>query len=734
MQPANAEGGERLRALAPFAAAATSLLMVAQQVAGKAARDSLFLSSFEASSLPAVMAAGAALSFVAISWLQRLLERSSPATITPVIFAASALGLALEWAVGFVSPPISAASVYLHTALFGPAVISAFWSMIHERFDPHTAKRIAPRIAAGGTLGGVLGGLAAWGASPVIDPRTLLLLLAALNAACAAGAIFVRGNESAPRASSEAKAARSAYGGLLRAPLLRDLAILVTVVSALSALLDFLFCTHAAAAFDAGQPLLRFFSFFWLCVSLISFLLQLALGRIALEKLGLAANLAVLPAVLIAGGAFGLIVPGLISSTILRALEAIQRNTLFRSAYELLFAPLPEVDKRSTKGLIDIGFDRLGTLLGSGSILALLWLAPGATFVLNAAVVALSVATLLVIRSVHRSYLTALEGGLREGATVLGLPAAARSEIQPKEEAIARDELIGRVEELHPGGLAGFGEADRTGAEKAAVETAAPGKSAEALIAQIRDLVSGDPARARRVLSAFPAEGTPLVTFAIELLADTRLYFEAQETLRRVAPRVIGQLVDALLDPAARFDIRRRLPRVLAVCSSQRAVDGLVVGLGADRFEIRYECGRALLRITDRSPELSIPRELVIEAIKREAVAELPQSPELDDDPEEPKQDLLSLLVHDRFDRRLRHVFTILSLHLDRELLRIAFQALHQQDLRHRGTALELLATILPSEVREVVWPLLGEEAPLRGGRASEDILAELIRLTSPAP
>src|SRR6185369_8109634 len=131
-------------------------------------------------------------------------------------------------------------------------------------------------------------------------------------------------------------------------------------------LLDYVFSAQAAMAYGKGQPLLSFFSLFWLAVSVLSFVLQTAFGRVALEKLGLAINIAVLPGIIILGGAFGVAVPGLVSASLLRGAEAVQRNTLFRSAYELLYTPLPEARKRATKAFIDVGFDRFGTFMGSG--------------------------------------------------------------------------------------------------------------------------------------------------------------------------------------------------------------------------------------------------------------------------------------------------------------------------------------------------------------------------------
>ena len=170
---------------ATIAATITCTGLIAHQVAGKAVRDALFLSSFPAASLPLVMGAAAALSLGAILWLSRAMVRHSPAQLLPKLFAASALGLAVEWGVGLFSPSISVVAVYLHMTAVGPALISLFWSLINERYDPHLARPVFARIAAGGTFGGLLGALAVVGASTFVDPPLLLLFLAALHAACA---------------------------------------------------------------------------------------------------------------------------------------------------------------------------------------------------------------------------------------------------------------------------------------------------------------------------------------------------------------------------------------------------------------------------------------------------------------------------------------------------------------------------------------------------------------------
>jgi hypothetical protein len=222
-----------------------------------------------------------------------------------------------------------------------------------------------------------------------------------------------------------------------------------------------------------------------------------------------------------------------------------------------------------------------------------------------------------------------------------------------------------------------------------------------------------------------------LVPFAIVLLADKELHSDAIRALRKCAPKATGQLVDALCGDASDFDVRRRIPSVLSVCTTQDAANGLVRGTDDERFEVRYACARALLKITERDPRIVIAADTVMAMVKREvavskeAWASQP-GPQLDEEEEDEAPALVDRLVRDRIDRGVEHVFTLLALRLDRQSLRLAFKALHESDERLRGTALEYLETVLPDDIRDAVWPFLGEERPMRSPRSPLEILADL--------
>ncbi|HJK98709.1 MAG TPA: hypothetical protein RMF84_15920, partial [Polyangiaceae bacterium LLY-WYZ-14_1] len=69
----------------------SAVLLIAQQVASKAARDALFLSHFDASQLPKAVAAAALLSLLGVVLASRAYVALGPGRVVPVLLAASGL-------------------------------------------------------------------------------------------------------------------------------------------------------------------------------------------------------------------------------------------------------------------------------------------------------------------------------------------------------------------------------------------------------------------------------------------------------------------------------------------------------------------------------------------------------------------------------------------------------------------------------------------------------------------
>src|SRR5262249_57515963 len=79
-----------------------------------------------------------------------------PTRLIPLINVTSAALLLVEWWLLKRVPGPAAIAVYIHQAVLGAILVSGFWSVIGETFDPRSARRVMGTVGAGATLGGLI--------------------------------------------------------------------------------------------------------------------------------------------------------------------------------------------------------------------------------------------------------------------------------------------------------------------------------------------------------------------------------------------------------------------------------------------------------------------------------------------------------------------------------------------------------------------------------------------------
>lgn len=695
---------------------------MAHQVGAKAARDAVFLSNFDPEALPAMVVGGAATSIALGILASRLLSRYTPSRIVPPAFLLSALLQFGEWRLLSVQPRLGAVLVYLHMVALGAVLLSAFWSLTNEVLDPHTAKRRFGQIAATGTIGGILGGLAA----ASLNTSNILLWLGALHVVGAVVVAVLRA--SAPKAAATrpqwwSEPRGSARQAFKKAPYLFSLAALVAIGTSSAAGVDWVFKLQATEHFGKGEPLLRFFGLFHTSVQILSLLVQWAGTRFFLERMGLGRTVGSLPLAVATGGLGALFAPLFPVMTVLRGTEAVLRGSLFRSGYELFYTPLPVGEKRPAKSIIDVGVDRLGDALGAG--ITKFWLVLGTSAAPNRillTVIGLAVAGIFVARRLDRGYVQALEKSLVNRAVELDF-----SELRDSTTRMAMLKSSGMVPAVTgPTAAPPVPETEAPRPAPAIPRESTRPRTLEPVVQRLADLRSGRPGRVRVALLLSDPLDPILSGQVICLLAWDEMHDLAREVLTKSAPRFCGQLIDFLLDESQDFAIRRRIPRVLVACKSQRAIDGLIAALADSRFEVRFQCARALAAIVEECPELRIPPEEIFVDVDRELSVSRSvwEGHHLLDrrDPSE-KTHFLDEVLRERANASLEHVFTLLGLVLPRDPLKVAFRALHTDDPLLRGLALEYLETVLPEGVRDKLSQIV--QQPTSGERRTGDEIVE---------
>jgi len=250
--------------------------LIAQQVGSNALRDGLLLSVFPVTSVPYFMAGAALVAFPAAGASGRLLLRFGPARLAPALLALSAVLFIVERALLPWAKPV-AVLVYGHSSVLGAIAISAFWSLLNESFDPHSAKPLMAKVAGAATLGGLLGGVSAERIAAMYSQGALLLLLGALGGVTVTGAWIVSRGVRTMAASPSAEPPKSAWAEVRRVPLLRSLAMITTLSAGVATLFDYVLKAEAVAWLGKGGSAGRFFGVFYAATDFGAFLLQATL-------------------------------------------------------------------------------------------------------------------------------------------------------------------------------------------------------------------------------------------------------------------------------------------------------------------------------------------------------------------------------------------------------------------------------------------------------------------------
>lgn len=716
MQNGTDTGQTRLMFLAGAA------LILAHQVAGKAVRDGLFLSLFSPADLPKIVGSAAVFSVLLGLCFSRILSRFGPMRVVPAAFVVGALLHVAEFALlrtttnGMHAAVV--AMIYLHLVGFGAILLSGFWSVANEVFDPREAKRHFGRIAAAGTVGGICGGLLAERGAAWFGGESLLVLLAVLHVAAGlvlrSVAISNRSVAVAPDEGEPWKAAREAFR---QAPFLANLAVLILIGTVSAALLDYLFKSGAAAAYGKGPQLTRYFALFYTGSQVLTFAVQNFLTPVALRRLGLGRTMQWHFSAMAFGAGASLVLAAFVP--VARMLELVLRGSFLRSSYELFFTPVPPREKRAVKTFIDVSCDRMGDALGAGVLQALLLLGPArAVAPILGVTVVLGVISYWITRRMDTAYSHALEHGLLSRAVALQ-----EGDVEDS-TTLAALLQTSAVLPRRPAPLA----------QSPAPKPAAPpavNRPQDPVLSRIADLRSGVARRVGAALAPDQPYDPLIVPLAIRLLAWDEGFEWARAFLLRHAHRAVGQLVDALLDAEQDVAVRRRIPHILAYTSAQRAVDGLTAALQDPRFEIRFNSSRALEFLHRMSEAVRFDREVLMEAVERELSTSrtIWEGRKLLDsrDQNDSQYWFLDEVLRDRADKSLEHVFSLLAVELPAEPLKVAFRALHSEDRLLHGLALEFLESHLSratvAQLRRLVNPASSTAVP----RPAEQVLNELM-------
>ena len=266
---------------------------------------------------------------------------------------------------------------YIWVALFAVVSASQFWILANMVFNSREAKRLFGFIGAGAIAGGIFGGYLTSIIAPVLGSEKLLFVSAITLYLCIPITRSVW-NEKNVRirnpfvASNEKKLLEeSTFLLIKKSKHLLYLAGIVGISVIAAKLVDYQFNAIASAKIKNPDDLTAFFGFWFSNFNLISLVIQLFITRKVVCFFVVGTSLFFLPGGLFLGAILILFAPTLFAAIFIKLIDGSLKQSINKSAVELLALPIPINVKNKAKSFIDIFVDSVATGIG-GLILILL--------------------------------------------------------------------------------------------------------------------------------------------------------------------------------------------------------------------------------------------------------------------------------------------------------------------------------------------------------------------------
>ena len=315
-----------------------------------------------------------------------------------------------------IAPLATGYTFYIWSSVLNMLLVSAFWSLLADLFDPDTAKKLYGPISAGGTIGAFAGPFLTRFSLEYVDADAMFVLIAVFLELAVIGVFQVKrhGRQLLADPKREHPLPPDAFAGLKQVA--RD--------GYLRAVAGYVLCTSVAATFvylaqadivkaELGdrQTRTEWFASIALWTQAITFVAQLVLARPLLKWLGPGIVMCVLPLVQGVGLISLEVAPSLTTLALVAVLSRSMTHGLTRPSRELLFTVVSRDDKYRAKNVIDTLVLRFGDFGAAWLRTGLVAMSAGAAL-LTAAIIPLTLGWLalaLVLGAGFRRRVTAKE-------------------------------------------------------------------------------------------------------------------------------------------------------------------------------------------------------------------------------------------------------------------------------------------------------------------------------------
>ncbi|WP_372774929.1 hypothetical protein [Mangrovibacterium sp.] len=334
--------------------------------------NSLFLSSFGYSYLPTAFML-VAVTAIGVSWAySRLLSKYSFQKIMTRSLIASVIALFLFGVLLRLNVLVQIVLLlfYIWVALFAVVSSSQFWVLANMVFNPREAKRVFGFIGAGAIAGGIFGGYLTSIMAPIIGSENLIFfsMLVLLPTIWITKLVWNEKEGSIQLGPQQLKPENSLsenpYQLIRKSRHLTFMAGIIGVSVIVAKLVDYQFSAIASLAIPDPDRLTAFFGFWFSNFNLLSLVIQLFITRRVVGVFGVGTSLLFLPGAIFFGAVAMLFFPVLGAAVFIKLSDGSLKQSINKSATELLALPIPFEIKNKTKSFIDVFVDSAATGVG----------------------------------------------------------------------------------------------------------------------------------------------------------------------------------------------------------------------------------------------------------------------------------------------------------------------------------------------------------------------------------
>jgi AAA family ATP:ADP antiporter len=270
---------------------------------------------------------------------------------------------------------------FVYVGIFGLASTSQFWLLANYVFDAREAKRLFSILGAGGISGGIFGGYLDKILAPIFGTDNMLFFCLLFWFICmiilkiiwkqAARYNYKEILTQQQRVQRHRSSGTNPLSIIFNSKHLLFLAAVVAIAALVSALVDYQYAYIASAIIVDKDELTAFFGLWLSNLSIISLVVQFLFTSRILKHFGVTTSLFFLPFGILIGAVSVLFTPALWSAIAIKVGEGSFKQSIYKAGMELLYLPIPSIEKNQAKAFIDISVDSFAT--GAGGLLLILF-------------------------------------------------------------------------------------------------------------------------------------------------------------------------------------------------------------------------------------------------------------------------------------------------------------------------------------------------------------------------